>query len=159
MSDREAKDSERYYRAYRRHMVVSLLFVLTLVAFNVWKIFWPASARPGLGVLYALLIGAGFLALLLIVHLVTLRGHLWNPRGPGERTVLYVEWIRTNRDRATHIAFWVMFGVQVPMMFVMAYVPSRPEQGVVGMGTMTFLLGFGTFLAAFLYYSRQPSDG
>ena len=41
---------------------------------------------------------------------------------------------------------------------VMAYLTPRPEQGVVGMGTMTFLLGLGSFFAAYLYYSRQRSD-
>lgn len=159
MTKREGKDSERYYRAYQRHMAVSLLFVVSLVAYNVWKIFGPVSARPPRGDLYPLLIGAGYLVLLLIVHLVTLRGRLWSWRGPGERTVLFDEWTGTNRGRATQIAFWVVLGVQVPMMFVMAYVPSRPEQGVVGMGTLTFLLGLGTFLGAYLFYSRQPSDG
>jgi hypothetical protein len=158
VSKGERRDSERYYRAYQRHMAVGLIFVVCLIAFNVWRLFGYASPRPALDAL-PLLIGAAFLVALLIVHLVTLRGHLWNPRGEGERTVLYDEWTRTNRGRATQVAFWVVLGVQVPMMSVMAYVPSRPEQGVVGMGTLTFLLGLGTFQAAFLYYSRQPSDG
>ncbi len=157
VSERAGKDSERYYRAYQRHMAAGLVFVVCLVAYNVWRFFEPANTA--LQSLYSLLIGAAFLIALLIVHLVTLRGHLWNPRGAGERTVLQDEWVGRNRGRATAIAFWVMLGAQVPMTFVMAYVPSRPEQGVVGMGTMTFLLGLGTFLAAFLYYSRQPSDG
>ncbi len=154
MSEREVKDSERYYLAYRRSMVVGLLFVLCLGGYYLVGLVRPPSA--GLG---GLLIVAGYLALTLIVNLVTLRGRVWHARGPGERRVLGDEWIRLNRSRAFQIAFWVMMGVQVPMMFVMAYVPSRPERGVFGMATMTMVLGLLAFFASYLYYSRQPNDG
>lgn len=156
MSDREAKDSERYYLAYRRSMVVGLVFVVCLGGYMLVDLFRPASATAGLG---GLLIGAGYLAFLLIVNLVTLRGRLWHNRGAGERTVMNDEWTRVNRSRAFQIGFWAMVGVQVPMMFVMAYAPSIPEKGAVGMATMTMLVGLVAFFGSFLYYSRQPRDG
>ncbi len=154
MSNPEVKDSERYYRAYQRSMVLGLLFAVCLGGYNVAEL--SGGGDAGLG---GLLIAAGYLALLLIVLLVTLRGRLWHARGPGERTVLNDEWVRVNRGRAFEIAFWAMIVVQVPLMLFMAVVPSRPEKGIVGMGTMTIVVGLLAFFAAFLYHSRQPSDG
>jgi len=156
VSDREVKDSERYYRTYQRGMVLGLVFVVCLAAYEVVGLFRPASAGWGVG---GLLIGAAYLVLLLIVSLVTLGGRVWKARGPSERRVLDDEWIRLSRGRGFEIAFWVMILMQWPMMFFMAYVPSRPERGVVGMGSMTILLGLMAFFASALYYSRQPSDG
>ena len=155
MSITETEQSERYYRAYQRFMAVALVFVLCLVVYNVVMVFRPASGGIPLG---PFLIAAGSFALLLVIQLATLRGRLWNPRDSGARAVYADEWIRANRARAMQAAFCVMLGVQVPMSPVMAYLTPRPEQGVVGMGTMTFLLGLGSFFAAYLYYSRQRRD-
>ena len=149
------EQSERYYRAYQRWMSVGLVFVLSLIVYNVFKIFTPATGGIPLA---PLVITGVFFALLLVVQLATLQGHLWNPKDPGARSVAADEWIRANRARATLVAFWIMFGVQVPMTPVMAYLPPRAEQGVVGMGVMTMLLGLGSVLAAYLYFSRQRRD-
>ena len=155
MSITQTEQSERYYRAYQRWMGVALVYVLSLIVYNAFKIFTPVTDGIPLA---PLVITAGAFALLLVVQLATLRGHFWNLRDPGARSVAADEWLRTNRARATLAASWVMFGVQVPMTFVMAYLPPRAEQGVVGMGVMTMLLGLGSFLAAYLYYSRQRRD-
>ena len=157
MSRGEGKDSERYYRTYQRSMAIGLVFIVCLAAYYmVAVVLGPDSGlhRP-----WGLLIAAGYIALVLIVELVTLRGRIWYWRRPAEDRVLSDEWIRANRARAFQLAFWVVLGVQWPMMFVMASLPSRSERGVVGMGMMTAMIGVRTFLAAYLYYSRQPSDG
>ena len=157
MTKREAKHSERYYLAYQRSMAVGLVFIVCLgVYYMVAVVLGPDSGRHWP---WSLLIAAAYVALLLIVELVTLGGRVWYWRRPAERTVLNDEWTRASRGRAFQTAFWVTLGVQWPMMFVMAYLPSRPERGVVGMGLMTPLIGLGTFFAAYLYYGRQPSDG
>lgn len=158
VSDREGKDSERYYLTYQRSVVLGLVFVVCLGAYYMLGVVLaPDDSGPRFP--WGLLIAAAYVALLLILELVTLRGRLWYWRRPAERTVFNDEWIRANRSRAYQIAFWVVLGVQWPMMFVMADVPSTPVKGVIGMGMMTAMIGLATFLAAYLYYSRQPRDG
>lgn len=149
--------SERYYVVYQRSMAAGLLFVVCMSVYSVLKLLRPASGRPELGDLVGPIIAVAYFVLLLAIQVVTLRGRLWRAREVEAQTILRDEWILANRSRAYRTAFWVMLCAQVPMMFFMAYVPPAPS--VLGMGEMTGMLGLGAFFAAYLYYSRRPSDG
>lgn len=158
MSESEGKPAERYYLYYRRELVLSLIFMLCLAVYFLVGLF---SAAPGRRWLVGLIISACYLVLMLALQLLTLRGRRWRVRDREARTVLGDEWLRASRSRAFQTAFWVMLGAQWPMMFVVAYAPPEPSIGssVVGMGTLTMVLGLGAFVGSYLYYSRQPSDG
>jgi hypothetical protein len=59
-------------------------------------------------------------------------------------------------DRAIRVAFFVILIAQIPIGLLVAPLPSL--RAVMAMATTTLTLGMATFLALFLFFSRQGQD-
>jgi hypothetical protein len=86
----------------------------------------------------------------------TLRGDRWDPKSPEVQAVLQDEWRRASMDRAIRVAFFVILIAQIPIGLLVAPLPSL--RAVMAMATTTLTLGMATFLALFLFFSRQGQD-
>jgi hypothetical protein len=155
MRESERKETERYYLTYQRSMLLGLIFVVCLGGTFMVQVFWPGN--DGAGLLGALAVSVVYAIALFAVHRVTLGGRSWRVRDPEVQTVLRDEWTRASRNRAFRVAFLVTFWAQVPLMFIMSYLP--PEPSVPGVAWVTMTLGLATYYASYLYFSRQQNDG
>ena len=153
----ESLDSrpERYLRFSHRSMVA--LFIITLV---VGGLCLTMALRPGdtprwMTSLVALLPTAIAIGVVTLQR-ATLRGDRWDPRSPEVQAVLQDEWRRTSMDRAIRVAFFTVLIAQIPIGLLVAPLPSL--RAVMAMATTTLTLGMATFLALFLFFSRQGQD-
>ena len=153
----ESLDSrpERYLRFSHRSMVA--LFIITLV---VGGLCLTMALRPGdtprwMTSLVALLPTAIAIGVVTLQR-ATLRGDRWDPRSPEVQAVLQDEWRRTSMDRAIRVAFFAVLIAQIPIGLLVAPLPSL--RAVMAMATTTLTLGMATFLALFLFFSRQGRD-
>lgn len=148
--------SERHYQIHLRRMGLGLAFNLALGVAMTLALIRPGD-QMGLGVPMALVLIPALVALD-----VALGGRLWRRHDPEDRRIVRDEWVRANMDRSRKIALNVVFIVQVPLMFFVAYLqPDPPTVGesVVGMAMLTMVAGSATFYASYLHYSRQDADG
>jgi len=153
----ESLDSrpERYLRFSHRSLVA--LFIITLV---VGGLCLAMALRPGdtprwmtsLVALLPIAIAIGVVTL----QRTTLRGDRWDPKSPEVQAVLQDEWRRASMDRAIRVAFFVILIAQIPIGLLVAPLPSL--RAVMAMATTTLTLGMATFLALFLFFSRQGQD-
>jgi len=155
MSESERKDWERYYLAYQRGALVCLLSAVAVGVYFLAVVLGGLSgpsARSGALVLVSL-----FVASLLAVSFVTLRGRLWRLSDPEARLVLRDEWTRRNWNRACRSGFAVVMWAQLPLAFLMNRVASEPS--FAGMAGLSMTLGIGAFWATYLHVGRQQGDG
>lgn len=154
MSDSPRTRSERSELAFRRVMILSLVYGVCIGGYFVAGAFGVLGEGPAWG---GLLMGAAYFIGVFIVRSVTMGALPWRRREEWLRAGCRDEWTMLNRNRAAWAAFWVMLTVQVPLMFVMANVPHI--HSLVGMAGVTMALGLSAFFGFFLYFSRLPSDG
>jgi hypothetical protein len=153
----DPKETERYYSAYQRLIVLSLVFVVCLGGCFLALVLGYGGDRPARG---GLIIGALFLVGFVAMKVNTTGGRLWGRRDPLIRTVFQDEWSRATRNRACRTAFALTMWAQVPLMWFMANVPPDPSDvGILGMAALTMTVGLAAFFGAYLYYGRQPTDG
>ncbi len=148
------KETDRYYQAYQRLVVLSLLFVAcagALFLADVLGYVGDRSGRVGLG------IGALYLASVLGLKMYASGARRWDRHDPFFRAIFRDEWSGAARNRASRAALTVTLWAQVPLAIFMAKVPPAPS--VVGMAALTMSLGLAAFFGAYLFYGRQPSDG
>jgi hypothetical protein len=153
----ESLDSrpERYLRFSQRSMVALLLITLILGGLCLAMALRPGDAPRWVTssiTLLPIVLAIGIMTL----QRSTLRGDRWDPRSPEVRAVLEDEWRRTSMDRAIRVAFFVVLIAQIPIGLLVAPLPSL--RAVMAMATTTLTLGMATFLALFLFFSRQGQD-
>lgn len=154
MTGSDQKETDRYYRAYQRLMVLSLLFVVcagALFLADVLGYIGDRTSRVGLTM------GALYLASMLGLKMNASGARRWGRHDPFFRAIFRDEWSWAARNRASRAALTVTLWVQVPLAIFMAKVPPAPS--VVGMAALTMSLGLAAFFGAYLFYGRQPSDG
>jgi hypothetical protein len=151
-SDR--KETDRYYQAYQRLVVLSLLFVACAGSLFLADILGYTGERAST---VALILGALYLAGILGLKMNASGARRWGRHDPFFRAIFRDEWSGAARNRASRAALTVTLWVQVPLAIFMAKVPPAPS--VVGMAALTISLGLAAFFGAYLYYGRQPSDG
>lgn len=154
MKGSDPKDTDRYYQAYQRLVVLSLLFVLCAGALFLADVLGYIGDRAsGVG----LTLGALYLASILGLKMRASGARRWGRHDPFFRAIFRDEWSWAARNRASRAALTVTLWVQVPLAIFMAKVPPSPS--VAGMAALTMSLGLGAFFGAYLFYGRQPSDG
>ena len=154
MSDSPRTRSERAELAFRRVMILSLVYGVCIGGYFVAGAFGFLGDGPAWG---GLLLGAGYFVGVFVVRSVTLGALPWRGREGRPQPACRDEWTMLNRNRAAWAGFWVMLTVQVPLMFVMANVPQ--VHSLVGMAGVTMASGLSAFFGFFLYFSRLPGDG
>lgn len=156
MTDSAEARSERYVRFSQRSLLLVLVLVLALGALGL-----AAALRPELGARW--MVQAGWMLPIAIVIAVgalqrtTLRGARWRPDAPEAQAVLRDEWRRASMDRALRVAFVVVLVAQVPLAVLLAPLPSL--RAVLAMAVATSVLGLAAFLALFLFFGRERTDG
>ncbi|HEU4754470.1 MAG TPA: hypothetical protein VFU47_15280 [Armatimonadota bacterium] len=154
MKGSDRTETDRYYRASRRVVALSLAFAVSLSAFFLADVLGYLDGRAGS---VGLIIGAIYLASVVALKIKTSGARLWGRRDPLLRAIFRDEWSWATRNRASRTALMATLLLQVPLAIFMANVP--PEPSVVGMGALTMSLGLAAFFGAYLYYGRQPGDG
>jgi hypothetical protein len=150
----DGTETDRYYRAYQRLMMLSLLFVVCAGALFLADVLGYTGERTST---IGLTIGALYLAGMLGLKMNASGGRRWGRRDPFFRAIFRDEWSWAARNRASRAALTVTLWAQVPLAIFMAKVPPSPS--VVGMAALTMSLGLTAFFGAYLFYGRQPSDG
>ena len=146
---------ERHYRFHLRRMAFGLAFCLALgVAMIV------ALMRPSFQVGIVLAPALVFIVASIGLN-VALRGRRWPRPAAEERLIGSDEWVQANINRSRRIALLSIYTAQVPLMFLVAYVPADPtvSTSVVGMAILTMVSGGSAFFASYLLHSRQHTDG
>lgn len=146
---------ERYLRFSHRTMVALLILTVVVGGACLTMALRPAEVPRWMTssvAMLPILIVAGLIAL----QKATLRGDRWDPQSPEVQAVLQDEWRRTNMDRATRVAFFVILIAQIPIGLLVARLPSL--RAVMAMATATLTLGMATLLTLFLFFSRQGQD-
>lgn len=155
MGESEGMEVESYYLVYQRGALVCL------ISAAVAGLYFLAVALGGLGRppagSDALVLLSLFVASLLAVSFVTLRGRLWRRSDPEARLVLRDEWTRRNWNRACRSGFAVVMWAQLPLAFLMNRLASEPS--FEAMAGLSMTLGIGAFFATYLYVGRQQVDG
>jgi hypothetical protein len=156
MNESEQSRAERYLRFSHGSMIVALVLVLALGVICVGIAFEPLAgsrwmARSGWMLAVAIAIAV------VTLQAATLRGDRWNPDAPEARAIAHDEWRRTSMDRAMRVAFVVVIGAQLPLALLLLRLPSI--RAVTAMAAATATLGLATFIALYLFMSRQGRDG
>lgn len=155
MNESERQESERYYLAYQRGALVSLLFAVAVGVYFLAVVLGGLSGPPARS--GALILMGLFVASLLAVSFITLRGRLWRRSDPEARLVLRDEWTRRNWNRACRSGFAVVMWAQLPLAFLMNRLASEPS--FAGMAGLSMTFGVGAFFATYIIVGRQQGDG
>lgn len=120
----------------------------------------PPLLRPGLGVGTLVAPAVVFIAASIGLERA-LRGRRWPRPDTEDRRIGRDEWVQANFNRSRRIALLAIFTVQVPLIFVVAYVPASPtvSTSVVGMALLTMSSGSVALFASYLLFSRQHANG
>lgn len=149
------EELERHYRFHIRRMAVGLAFSL---AMGVAMIF--ALIRPGMQ-LGILLVPALVFIIATAGLNIALRGWVRPRPTTASRHMGQDEWVQANVNRSRKTALLSIYTAQVPLMFLVPYIPVVPTvaTSVAGMAILTMASGSTAFFASYLFHSRQHTDG
>jgi hypothetical protein len=148
------QDLERHYRFHLRRMALGLAFSLAMAVTAIVFLL-----RPGMQLGLLLAPAVVFVGATVGLNIV-LRGWTW-PRNTPTTCVARDEWVQANVNRSRRVSLQTIYAVQVPLMFLVAYVPTVPtvSMSVVGMALLTMASGSIAFFSSYLLHSRQHVDG
>lgn len=146
---------ERYLRFSHRSLVALFIIMLVVGGLCLRMALTPGDTPRWMTSLVALLPTAIAIGVVTLQR-TTLRGDRWDSTSPEVQAVLQDEWRRVSMDRAIRVAFFVILIAQIPIGLLVAPLPSL--RAAMAMATTTLTLGMATFLALFLFFSRQGQD-